>query len=168
MAVMSFRSALAALSLSLVAASGCKAQTDLNSECILVKKDPSDPTGKKSVAITAGELRANANRDVISFGATQCEDLVCVREAGAPLPAADAEPVSGRCSRSCAGAGDEATCKSFDESLDKNPDTALVCRPLLLDASLLASLRQADEAAYRRYFGDNSSPYFCAREPAAP
>jgi hypothetical protein len=163
---MSLRSALAALSLCLVAASGCKAQTDLNSECVLVKKDPSDATGKKSMPITAGELRANANRDVISFGATECEDLVCIREAGAPLPATDAEPVKGRCSSSCAGA--DSTCQSFDEALDKDPATALLCRPLLLDAAVLAAMRQADEAAYRRYFGDNSSPYFCARSPATP
>ena len=162
---MSLRSSLAALSLCLAAVSGCKAQTDLNSECVLVKKDPSDTTGKRSVAITAGELRANANRDVISFGATECEDLVCVREAGAALPAADAEPVKGRCSASCAGP--DAACRSYDESLDKDPATALVCRKLLLDESVLAAMRQADEATYRKYFGDNSSPYFCARDSAA-
>ena len=162
---MSLRSSLAALSLCLVAAAGCKAQTDLNMECTLVKKDPSDTTGKRSVAITAGELRANANRDVISFGATDCDDLVCVREAGAPLPASDAEPVKGRCSRACAGP--EATCLSYDENLDKDPSTALVCRGLLLDQAVLASLRQSDEAAYRQYFGNNTSPFFCARGAAA-
>jgi len=162
---MSFRTALILLSLS-VAAPGCKAQTDLNKECKLVKKDSSDSTGKRSLEITAGELRGAAGRDVISFGATDCEDLVCVREANAPLPASDTEPVTGRCSRPCAGP--EASCPSFDEALDLVPASAMNCRSLLLDEQVLATLRQDDPASYRLYFGENASPYFCAREPVRP
>jgi hypothetical protein len=162
---MSLRTALTALTLCLATA-GCKAQTDLNTECTLVKKDPSDTTGKRSLPITAGEIRGAAGRDVISFGATDCEDLVCVREANAPLPTADAEPVKGRCSRPCAGP--EASCPSQDEALDLDPATAMNCRSLLLDEQVLATLRQSDPAGFRQYFGDNASPYFCAREPVTP
>jgi hypothetical protein len=164
---MALRTALTVLTLSLAAA-GCKAQTDLNRECTLVKKDPSDSTGKRSLPITAGDLRGAAGRDVISFGATDCEDLVCVREANAPLPSSDTEPVKGRCSRPCAGPDTADACPSEDPSLDLDPVTQMNCRSLLLDEQVLATLRQNDPVSYRQYFGDNASPYFCARAPVQP
>ncbi|NRD51271.1 adventurous gliding motility lipoprotein CglD, partial [Corallococcus exiguus] len=38
----------------------------------------------------------------------------------------------------------------------------MTCRPLLLDQDTLDAIRIADESFYRRTFGENNSPYFCA------
>jgi hypothetical protein len=144
------------------AAIGCTPPTNLNVVCTLVKKTPDGGSG--SVFITEGDISANASRDVISFGAVECEDLVCVREGGAPLSGNAGQAATGWCSRPCLETQANA-CPSNDPALDKNPATAFSCRKLLLDEAALASLKTADPGAYKKYFGDTTSPFFCARNP---
>lgn len=153
----------AVIAVSSLAIGSCGAPTDLNKPCVMVKKDPNDPS--KSLPITQGDIQSNPNRDVISFGSTECEDLVCVHEAGAPLNGAPTDALTGFCSRACAQGASANTCASAEENLDKDPVTAFSCRSLLLDEATLGALKQNDPATYKQYFGDTTSPYFCARAP---
>lgn len=149
--------------LGVVVAAGCTPPTGLNIPCTLVKKNPDGGSG--SVFITEAEIQANASRDVISFGAVECEDLVCVREGGKELKGVATEPVTGWCSRPCLETAANA-CPSNNPQDDKNPASAFACRKLLLDEAALAGLRTADPGAYKKYFGDTTSPFFCARNPS--
>lgn len=152
-----------------VAASGCKAKTDLGTQCTLVRKDPSDTDpsdGTRSIPIKEKDLppvSADSPRDYVSFGATECEDLVCVRNSGTPAgdPEADA---TGFCSRSCLQTN-PASCETGDEQLDTSAN-AYVCRSLILDETTLAAIKQNNPTMYEQYFGTTQSPYFCARKAA--
>ncbi|MFZ5470457.1 MAG: adventurous gliding motility lipoprotein CglC [Myxococcota bacterium] len=141
---------------------GCPIATDVGKECILVKKDPSDPTGKRSIPIKEREIAAN--KDFVSFGAVECEDLVCVRDLNfqRPATATDETAAVGYCSRSCI-ATSTLGCTQSDESLNNDPATKMNCRPLILDETTLAAICQTDSNTCKRYFGDTSSPFFCAR-----
>lgn len=150
-----------------VAVASCSPRPQNNIPCTLVKKDPSDPTGQRSVFIYEPEISANASRDVISFGAVECEDLVCIREGGAPIGNDPSVAVAGWCSKPCLE-GQTNACPSNDPALDKDPATAMSCRKLLLDEEALNSLRQTDPTTYKRYFGDTQSPFFCARTVVTP
>lgn len=140
--------------------SGCKAQTDLGKPCILVKKDPNDTdpsNGIQSIPIKESEI--TPGKDFVSFGATDCEDLVCVRDANTPAgdPNADA---TGFCSRSCVQTIPDS-CDTGDDTIDKAK--TYTCRSLILDEETLAAIKQNDPEKYRKYFGDTQSPYFCAK-----
>ncbi len=161
---------------------GCARVNDLGIYCILVRRDPADtdPTdGISSVAVTQGELpnvsgSTSSQRDYISFGSTECEDLVCVRDSTFAeaneegLSSGTNFPAYGVCSTACSPSNQE-TCKAADRALDENPATHLSCRRLVLDEETLARIREADPARYEQLFGTNTSPYFCARgtEPSA-
>lgn len=145
----------------------CAPSSGLNLGCTLVKKDPTDSTGQRSTFITNADIKSNAARDVISFGAVECEDLVCIREGGAPLVGTDTDVVKGWCSRPCPENSTDK-CPSDDPALDKVPLSKLSCRKLLLDEAALAALKTQDPALFKRYFGDTTSPFFCARDVVAP
>src|SRR5205823_1416087 len=81
-----------------------------------------------------------SGRDAISFGATQCDDLVCVRDSSFPPTTPDA-PAQGFCSHSCAST---SSCVSASE-------LRLSCRDLLLD----------DAALGQTELGNSKSPLFC-------
>ncbi|MBX5482520.1 MAG: adventurous gliding motility lipoprotein CglC [Myxococcaceae bacterium] len=156
--------ALIALGLA-VAGSGCKAKTDLGQPCILVRKDPSDTDpsdGIRSIDILEDEV--TPGKDFVSFGSTECDDLVCVRDASDP-PGEKGTPAQGFCTRPCVQAS-ETSCLTGDDQVDR--ETPFTCRSLLLDEDTLASIKQADPQTYQRYFGDTQSPYFCARPRQAP
>lgn len=157
--------ALVALSLAGLA---CKPATDLNRPCALIRKDPANP--KQSLPITLGELKAN--KDFISFGVVECEDLVCVRDADFKQGLNDAgvtspsDPAFGYCSRPCQPSNASA-CPSYDSALDERAATKLSCRALLLDAETLAAICAADPKKCEDFLGGTKDPNFCAQGASA-
>lgn len=161
-----------AVLLSTQALTACQVDSGLNKPCVLVKRDPADPTGNTRKVLTWGEIKAQANKDYISFGATECDDLTCVRDAtfgsgdgGTELK--DTDPAPGYCTRPCIE-NSTVGCPSSDSSLDKNYKTAMSCRALLLDANTLETLKAADPVRYQQTFGETTSPFFCARGGLLP
>lgn len=140
-----------------VFALGCKPKTDLNQPCKLVKRNPD---GGRPLEILEGDVRniKGADKDFISVGSVECEDLICVRDSLFGSDAGAAEPAVGYCSRQCVQGSE---CPSFDEAFDKG-STALRCRALLLSAETLAALSAGDGG-----FTGVRDPYFCARGGAA-
>jgi len=141
--------------IALVLLAGCRASSQLGEECAMVKRDPNVDGGR--LYVTNAEIKAGAMKDFISFGSTDCDDLICVRDwayappdGGALNPA---ETAKGYCSRSClAGTACGAA--------------GMTCRPLLLDAETLRALcngSDADRSKCKAYLGSNTSPDFCAR-----
>ncbi len=149
-----FLTLLAALAL----AAACHVTTDLGRSCQLVKKNPDGGAG--SVPIVEGDL-PSANKDFISFGATECEDLVCVRDAYLPRSGVATAPASGYCSRACV-LNSTTACPAANSEDDKNPARKLSCRALLLDEQTLGAICSNDPGTCQQ-IGDARSPYFCAR-----
>lgn len=150
-----------------IAGSGCKAGSDLGKQCQMVKRDPNVDGGR--LFILNKEIKVGANKDFISFGAVDCEDLVCVRDSDfAATAGADPEGIAfGYCSRQCAPA---TVCAAEKPSDDNDAKLRLSCRALLLDAETLAALCNGspeDRAKCEAYLGNVESPYFCARGSAA-
>ncbi len=139
----------ALLSLALLAP-GCPPAGDLGLPCTLVRKNPD---GGKPIPIKEGDIRAG--RDFVSFGATGCEDLTCVRDLTyPPKPDKPNDDATGYCSRQCA---EGTTCQSADKNVVLN------CRALILDSVTLQALCQDNPDKCRTYFGTVTSPYFCAQ-----
>jgi hypothetical protein len=135
-------------------ASGCQVTTQLGQSCVLVKKKDatsSTPVLEKDIA---------PKQDFISFGATDCEDLICVRDAESPHDP-DPEAVAlGYCSQECVEGSSSCTVTSTD--VDTALKDRMTCRSLLLDQASLERLKKDDPVAYRNTFGETNSPYFCA------
>jgi hypothetical protein len=128
---------------------------------VLVRKNPTD--SKKSVALLEKEIKAN--KDFISFGATECEDLVCVRDSSftRPTNSTDDSQAVGYCSRPCIPTS-TLTCVAASAADNENSSpNKLTCRALLLDEATLAAIKTQDPATFTRYFGGTTSTYFCAR-----
>jgi hypothetical protein len=148
-------------------ATGCTVTTDLGKQCTLKKTvvtrdDSGNVISKEVVDIVLGEVAGG--QDFIAFGVTECEDLICVREAsttGGP-PTAKA---LGYCSRACIEGSDASACEVTDSTVTKDVKDRMTCRSLLLDTATLERLRAEDEKAYRQNFGETLSPYFCAPSP---
>lgn len=141
-------------------------QTDLNTPCVLVKSNPDGGAAPVPLLKSDPIIKNSANKDFISFGSTQCEDKVCVRDS-AFTEVDDGGFAEGYCSRSCV-ANSSVGCPSYSGDLDKVPKTALSCRPLILDEMTLQAIKAKDEEAYKRIFGQTTSPYFCARSLVLP
>lgn len=124
----------------------CTTPTDYGQPCKLVKRGPDG----KPVPIATGEIKVGAGKDFISFGATDCENLVCVIDTDAPAGTNPNAPAVGYCSNRCQQ-GTE--CPSGDPADDLDPKKKLRCRALVLDEETLRSVN----------IGDLKSPYFCAR-----
>ena len=150
------------LALALFSLAGCRQATGLNIPSDLVKLDPADGG---ILFIKEKEIKIGANKDFISFGSTDCEDFVCVRDSsytkgntdggGASIdPEARAQ---GYCSRSCLPASD---CPSQSADDDNKADTKLSCRPLLLDAETISAICTITPDAI---FCGVKTPFFCAR-----
>ncbi len=144
----------AACAVSALVVSACKPGTDLNRPCRLVKRNPD---GGSALPILESDVRSNVgrNKDFISIGTVDCEDLICVRDADLTNDAGPFDPAFGYCSRECL---EGSTCPSYDSTLDKG-GTRLNCRALLLDAETLNQLARADGGAP----GNVRDPFFCAR-----
>ncbi|MFY0530089.1 adventurous gliding motility lipoprotein CglC [Archangium gephyra] len=151
-------SRLALLVSAVLLCGGCKVNSDIGKSCQLVKKS-TDPN-RESDPIYPDEL--TAGQDFISFGALDCEDLVCVKDADMPLETAEDGRVLGYCSKACVPDELVDPCAVTDPLAIESVKDRMSCRALLLDQQALDNLRQKDPATYRSYFGDNNSPYFCA------
>lgn len=158
------RTLLVGIGMALLLALACKPATDLNKPCNLVKK------GDGGIAfITEGDVQnrlKNHPLDFITFGSVDCEDLTCVRDPSFPAGADLTAPAKGYCSTVCI---EGSTCRSFDDSYDKDPATALTCRALLLDAATLGAICNKEDggASDCAAVGNASQPFFCARGSSA-
>ncbi len=142
--------------------SGCTNTTELGNDCTMVRRDPTDTDdsdGIRSVPMKESEI--GAFKDFISFGATDCEDLICVRDRSDPKGADPTANAQGFCTRTCIP-GRADTCLTGNEDIDEGPDP-FECRQLLLDDDTLATLRTEQPDLYRRFFGTAETTYFCAR-----
>jgi hypothetical protein len=145
----------------------CTSNTDLGAPCNMVKA----VDGGSGVAlVTVGDL--SAGKDFVSFGATECNDLICVvdqgsaseqlsqaqRDAGSSLDS----PAIGYCSTACVQ-GNNSTCTPQYNDLQDVPGDAMTCRELVLDPALINAICQANPVDCQNYFGSNRASFFCAR-----
>lgn len=143
---------------------GCDVTTELGKPCRLVRKATADEQAQgptKFVEIQEKDIAAD--QDFISFGALDCEDLICVRDDASPRSEDPQAVALGYCSKECVQGtttGCEIT-RTVDD-VQAGLKDRMTCRPLLLDQATLDAIRVADETYYRRTFGENNSPYFCA------
>ena len=143
----------------------CTANTDLGQPCNMVKSVPDGGV----TFVVVGDL--SAGKDFVSFGATECNDLVCVvdqqsasvqlsagqRDAGISL----GSPAVGYCSLACPQ-GNNSSCSPQVNDMQNVPGDAMTCRQLVLDPALIASICQ-DPVKCQEYFGSNRASFFCAR-----
>ena len=148
--------------IALISLEGCRVATDLGRPCTLVKKNPDGGSG--SVGILESDLPPN--KDFISFGATECEDLVCVRDAAVPRSGIPNATATGYCSRACVPNVTNG-CPASNPDDDKDPNKKLSCRALLLDEQTLGAICSTRPDACQS-IGDTRSPYFCARAIPVP
>jgi hypothetical protein len=143
----------------------CTANTDLGEACNMVKS----LTDGGVTFVVVGDL--SAGKDFVSFGATECNDLICVvDQASASLQLSQAQrdagtslqsPAIGYCSTACVQGSNSTCTPQFDN--DQNvPGLNMSCRELVLDPSLITSICQ-DPVACQEFFGSNRSSFFCAR-----
>jgi hypothetical protein len=142
----------------LLAFSGCRVTSDVGKQCELKKRDPTDPTGVKAVTLTERELQ-DYQGDFIFFGATECEDLVCIRDKDAPRNSNLDAAAFGYCSRPCSLNSTRA-CEVTEATSDTR---AMDCRALLLDEQTLSTICQDNAEFCKNVFNSTQSPYYCAR-----
>jgi len=146
----------------------CSESNDLGAPCFLVKKNP-DSTDVNNPVVhiteeeaqralqgpTTGDKDSTVVRDLVSLGAPECEDSVCLRDSAlfVPAPPADNAYARGYCSLECFEEG--ATCKA-----SKNSKVKYICRPMLLD---LDAWQQACEVNPTNCL-DMKTTLYCARE----
>ncbi|RKH37976.1 adventurous gliding motility lipoprotein CglC [Corallococcus sicarius] len=141
---------------------GCEVTTELGKPCGLVRKatDTEAQTfGRDFMPIYEKDIAAD--QDFISFGSLDCEELVCVRDADSPRSDNPADEALGYCSDACVQ-GSTTDCEVTNSDAVEGIKERMTCRPLLLDQATLEAIKVADEGFYRRTFGENNSPYFCA------
>jgi hypothetical protein len=156
--VRSTLSVLVLLAIASSALASCSVHTDLGTPCVLVKRDPTDTDesdGIRSIPIKESEVQLG--KDFISFGAVECENYVCVRDANTPKGSTPNADAMGICSRACAF-GSSTACPSVDPT-----NLPLTCRALLLDEATVGTICANDPTRCERFFGNSRSPYFCAR-----
>lgn len=150
----------------LVLGAGTCAENDIGAPCQL-QKTRMDPTISGCEDVTQDELatrpgcfrpnledlEAGTEKDFISFGVAECDNLTCVRSRGAPLPPSEADP-AGACSGECIT---DADCQGVEDGY--------VCRALVFDDEFLGSLRDTlSEEEYERYLGRIQNAKFCAKK----
>ncbi len=102
---------------------------------------------------TVADLAAGGDKEYVSFGAAECDNLTCVRSAGEALPESEEAP-NGTCSGECI----------TDQDCSSDGNGKFVCRELFLDQAFLTQLREnLTEEEYARYFGRIQNTKFCAR-----
>lgn len=139
----------------------CSDSNDLGVSCKLQKKDANnnliDITEKEAREALAGSDKGDKGstllRDLVALGIPECEDLVCVRDAGFdPGSVADTAAARGYCSMECTSEG--SACKASG-SKDK-----YVCRQLMLDPETLERACESNPA----YCTNRKSTRFCVRD----
>ena len=137
--------------LAAVALAACKQDPDVGQPCGMTLLD----AGGTPIDVPAGQEGAYCSAvsgDYFRTGATECDNLVCLRSATG-LCTADPQKVQVRryCSKPCVS----------DDDCFKS-QTGLVCRSMVLDAAFLASL---PPDVRDRYLGDVQSSNYCATPP---
>jgi len=145
---------------------GCKVSSEIGKPCTLVRKAlPEENSPTKTMPVLESEVADR--QDFISFGSLECEDLICVRDQDYPRArTAEGEvdltaAAMGYCSKPCVDGSNACEVKDTSD-VEPNLPGRMTCRSLLLDQDTLDALRSADEDFYRRTFGENNSPFFCA------
>lgn len=132
--------------------------------CFLVKRNPDG--GTDAVRIKESEL--TQGKDFISFGSTECENYVCVRDKDAPPSGDPNSDAVGYCTKDCSPAS-PSSCAISPKTAQFDPGASnarpLSCRPLILDEITIGNYCNdpANQARCDELFGPNRSPYFCAR-----
>jgi hypothetical protein len=154
---------LGALILSPLVLTACSENSEIGKPCQLVKKPSAEAAaaGTRFSPVLNSELVPG--QDFISFGASDCVDLICVHDKDSPVAGEPGAPATGYCSQACVHGGD--TCATVSSEASSDLEARMSCRALLLDQATLDQLRQEDPEAYRNTFGENTNPYFCAGAP---
>ena len=137
---------------------GCNPPVDYGNSCRLTR--PQFPDGGGVQVIPAGDTSIDPRFDFLSNGDSDCEDLVCIRQAGkdysAQEQAANDQIARGECSTDCTGdedCGDQAR--------------GLKCTQVAFDQEFLQHLCATDPATCQQYFGDSTSALYCT-DPNLP
>jgi hypothetical protein len=144
---------------------GCEIKSDIGRRCTLVRKATAEeltahPELGKTRPILYTELKPG--QDFISFGMTECEDLICVRDTSYAEPPEEDGLARGYCSKACVTDSLQNDCLVNASDAEASVKDRMVCRALLLDQQAMDDMRVNDPVAYRNTFGENNSPYFCA------
>jgi hypothetical protein len=162
----SFGGLLACLSLGLLLSAGSCVESDVGAPCNLqkVQLDRGLPGCQDATQEdidsrpgcfhpTLADLAAGGDKEYVSFGAAECDNLTCVRSRGQAVPEKEGEP-TGYCSGECITNDD---CAGSDNG-------RFVCRELFLDEAFLGQLREnLSDEEYSRFFGRIQNTKFCAR-----
>lgn len=139
---------------------GCAETGDIGRPCFMVKSDGDGGTAP----ITEGEI--DLNRDVISFGALECDQFICVRQRYAPAGTNPDAPAVGTCSDTCVQGSADA-CRGLFPEADLTAGE-FTCRALMLDEESLNAICDADPVLCERLLGGNDTPYYCAQGETPP
>lgn len=157
--------AFGATAVLLLSAGSC-VDTDIGSPCQIQKDrfDPSLPgcadaeanqvaTRPECFHPTIADLDKGKEKDFLSFGAAECDNLTCVRSRGEALPETEAAP-NGFCSGECINDDD---CKSDVGNF--------TCRALVFDDEFIHYLQDTlSPEEYDRYLGRVQNAKFCTRK----
>lgn len=138
---------------------GCPVKGDIGYPCLLVSGNPDGGPG--TVPILEGNL--TAGQDVISFGAIECENFICVHNRYAPFTGNPSAQAQGTCSAACTT---DTVCAALYPQADPTQGR-YTCRALLLDPETLAALCAANPSLCNQIWGTNRSSNFCAQGAAS-
>ncbi|MBS2029150.1 MAG: adventurous gliding motility lipoprotein CglC [Deltaproteobacteria bacterium] len=135
---------------------GCNPPVDYGNTCRLTR--PAFPDGGGIEFIKSGDDAVkNSAFDFLSNGDPDCEDLVCIRQAGKDYSAQETDGnAHGECSTDCL---------SDDDCGD--PAKGLKCTQLAFDQTFLQNLCSTDPATCREFFGDSPNALYCT-DPNLP
>lgn len=133
--------------LGLLAFGGCKEATDFGAPCRIMV-----PKGDGTLEVVkSNDPRIDPRFDFLSSGNSDCENLLCLREAGVDYGESDADGnAHGICSTPC-----------IDVTDCGEPEKALDCQKLGFDQEYLDKLKQADPKTFADYFGESASATYC-------
>lgn len=138
-----------------LASTACEPPKDYGNQCRLTR--PSYPDGGGIEYLKANDTAIDPRFDFLANGDPDCEDLVCVRQAGKDYSQVDSDGnAHGECSTPCIG----------DEDCG-DPAKGLKCSQLAFDQQFLTNLCQTDPTTCHQYFGDNPGALFCT-DPNLP
>ena len=142
-------------------ATACNPPKDFGNVCRLTKPSAGGDGGVDY--IFKDDPTVKSGFDFLANGDPDCEDLVCLRQAGKDYATADAAPDSegklylhGECSTPC-----------IDNTDCGEPARGLQCVKLAFDQAFLDNLKRTDPITYNQYFGDVASALFCT-DPGLP
>jgi len=149
------RSRVVLLAVALVAAlAACQPPLDYGTPCRLTHAF-ADGGGISFVA--AGDTSIDPRFDFLANGDPDCEDLVCIRQAGKDYSKIDTDGnAHGECSTPCI---EDADCG--------DPAKGLQCHQLAFDQAFLNQLCTQDPATCHQAFGDSASATYCT-DPNLP